>query len=401
MKKETNETTYFANEEMGNELNDVSINMDKPEVEESKGKTWKELSIGGTFGLLVAGGSLYASGAIKGDDSEALLAGAEAADSAQMEKPVETINNDPVLLDENGEPVGLPAQSKIDNTLAEPATPTSRATQSQHAPEAAASHRSDDSHFDNAHLNTPSRQTAPDHHIQEEDIVSTIEEANNAHTYTGVGIEEHPVNIIILDDDLSFAEAFATARAELGSGAAFCWRGGVYGTFNEAEWHSLSHGEQAQFTNVAVQEAAQTNYLANYQHTPHHHVRFTEGDVVNDHIAEGGAYDDTDDHVIAIDDDDVEIIESVNSDFDEQPQIIAMENSLDDLLAPDENMPLDIDTIDENDGLNAIAAIISDMSDMGADNDSMYDTMMPSNDYSTSDDSMPDYVSDADTADII
>ena len=61
----------------------------------------------------------------------------------------------------------------------------------------------------------------------------------------------------------------------------------------------------------------------------------------------------------------------------------------------------DIDTIDENDGLNAIAAIISDMSDMGADNDSMYDTMMPSNDYSTSDDSMPDYVSDADTADII
>ena len=64
-------------------------------------------------------------------------------------------------------------------------------------------------------------------------------------------------------------------------------------------------------------------------------------------------------------------------------------------------MPLDIDTIDENDGLNAIAAIISDMSDMGADNDSMYDTMMPSNDYSTSDDSMPDYVSDADTADII
>lgn len=123
--------------------------------------------------------------------------------------------------------------------------------------------------------------------------------------------------------------------------------------------------------------------------------------MVNDHIAEGGAYDDTDDHVIAIDDDDVEIIESVNSDFDEQPQIIAMENSLDDLLAPDENMPLDIDTIDENDGLNAIAAIISDMSDMGADNDSMYDTMMPSNDYSTSDDSMPDYVSDADTADII
>ena len=98
MKKETNETTYFANEEMGNELNDVSINMDKPEVEESKGKTWKELSIGGTFGLLVAGGSLYASGAIKGDDSEALLAGAESADSAQVEKPVETINNDPVLL---------------------------------------------------------------------------------------------------------------------------------------------------------------------------------------------------------------------------------------------------------------------------------------------------------------
>lgn len=48
-------------------------------------------------------------------------------------------------------------------------------------------------------------------------------------------------------DDMSFGEAFAAARQEVGPGGAFEWRGGVYGTYTAAEWNSMSAEEQAQY----------------------------------------------------------------------------------------------------------------------------------------------------------
>ena len=57
---------------------------DEATLVQSKGKPWKELSIGGTFGLLLAGGGIYASGIGKGADEDALLAGAQASDSVRV-----------------------------------------------------------------------------------------------------------------------------------------------------------------------------------------------------------------------------------------------------------------------------------------------------------------------------
>lgn len=63
------------------------------------------------------------------------------------------------------------------------------------------------------------------------------------------GIEEPPVesSVEILEahsvsDDMSFSEAFATARAEVGPGGAFSWRGHVYGTYrgDDPEWQEMS-----------------------------------------------------------------------------------------------------------------------------------------------------------------
>lgn len=45
-------------------------------------------------------------------------------------------------------------------------------------------------------------------------------------------------------DDMTFAEAFAAARAEAGAGAVFTWRGNVYSTYTEAEWMAMSADEQ-------------------------------------------------------------------------------------------------------------------------------------------------------------
>ena len=50
-------------------------------------------------------------------------------------------------------------------------------------------------------------------------------------------LEAHSVS-----DDMSFSEAFATARAEVGPGGAFVWHGQVYGTYrgDDPEWQEMS-----------------------------------------------------------------------------------------------------------------------------------------------------------------
>ena len=49
-------------------------------------------------------------------------------------------------------------------------------------------------------------------------------------------------------DEMSFSEAFASARAELGAGGYFVWHGNVYGTYYADEWNNMSEAEQNQFS---------------------------------------------------------------------------------------------------------------------------------------------------------
>lgn len=50
-----------------------------------------------------------------------------------------------------------------------------------------------------------------------------------------------------VNDSMSFNQAFAAARAELGAGGVFEWRGGVYGTYYATEWNSMSAAEKAEW----------------------------------------------------------------------------------------------------------------------------------------------------------
>ncbi len=45
-------------------------------------------------------------------------------------------------------------------------------------------------------------------------------------------------------DDMSFGEAFQTARAEVGPGGVFRWHGNIYNTYTEKEWNELSHTDK-------------------------------------------------------------------------------------------------------------------------------------------------------------
>ena len=47
-----------------------------------------------------------------------------------------------------------------------------------------------------------------------------------------------------VSDDMSFSEAFAAARAEVGPGGVFEWHGGVYGTYYADEWNTMTAEER-------------------------------------------------------------------------------------------------------------------------------------------------------------
>lgn len=55
------------------------------------------------------------------------------------------------------------------------------------------------------------------------------------------------VRVAQVDDSASFAHAFADARAQVGPGGVFEWRGKVYGTYYKEEWDNMSTAERAEY----------------------------------------------------------------------------------------------------------------------------------------------------------
>ena len=68
-------------------------------------------------------------------------------------------------------------------------------------------------------------------------------ESNLEHVTDG----EVPVATSAGDDDMSFAEAFAAAREEVGPGGVFEWHGNIYSTYTAEEWNNMSPEDRAEF----------------------------------------------------------------------------------------------------------------------------------------------------------
>lgn len=56
------------------------------------------------------------------------------------------------------------------------------------------------------------------------------------------------------NDDMSFGDAFAAARAEVGSGGVFHWHGGIYNTYTVEEWNAMTEAERNEFANSVKPE---------------------------------------------------------------------------------------------------------------------------------------------------
>ena len=50
-----------------------------------------------------------------------------------------------------------------------------------------------------------------------------------------------------VSDDMSFSEAFAAARTEVGSGGVFEWHGNIYSTFTEEEWNGMTPEQRDEY----------------------------------------------------------------------------------------------------------------------------------------------------------
>ncbi len=77
---------------------------------------------------------------------------------------------------------------------------------------------------------------------------SSNEESNNENVVI-------PDNVPIaesVNDDMSFSEAFAAAREEVGAGGVFEWNGNMYNTYTAEEWEDMTPEERSEFSDNFV-----------------------------------------------------------------------------------------------------------------------------------------------------
>lgn len=101
-----------------------------------------------------------------------------------------------------------------------------------------------------------------------------------------------------VNDDMSFGEAFAAARAEVGPGGCFEWHGNLYGTYTADEWNDMTAEQRAEWSD----------------HFSWNHIDHSSGNVAQhsttahaDHTAQA--------HITSTDDEDIEVV-SVNHEND-------------------------------------------------------------------------------------
>jgi len=87
--------------------------------------------------------------------------------------------------------------------------------------------------------------------VLKEEISELKEELSPTETFDVADMRvAHGVN-----ENMSFSEAFATARAEVGPNGVFSWHGNVYVTFNKDEWYSMSDSQRDAFVKQAISSA--------------------------------------------------------------------------------------------------------------------------------------------------
>lgn len=89
-----------------------------------------------------------------------------------------------------------------------------------------------------------------------------------------------------VNDDMSFGQAFAAARAEVGAGGCFEWHGNVYGTYTAEEWNNMSAEQRAEYGNHFKWNNLDHSHSDVVQHSAQHGSSTAQSETGQEHAVE-------------------------------------------------------------------------------------------------------------------
>lgn len=223
----------FDNEETNEESVNKTEDKKTAPKSEKKSNGWAKMAIGGVTGVFMGAASMYAGKPFL--DDAAFGEGHTLAD----------------FLEEHGidAPDWLRPKVKPQSPIAEAHEPDKNGTDSE-----------------GSGMETSANETMPGSDSVTElptgpaQAVAGFEKTSQVHEDATIPPIGGPLQVAHVDDSLSFAEAFAQARAEVGPGGVFHWHGGVFNTYTEAEWDSMSAADRSDFAQHVAPEV--------HHHTP-------------------------------------------------------------------------------------------------------------------------------------
>jgi hypothetical protein len=202
------------------------------------------------------------------------------------------------------------------------------------------------------------------------------------------------IRIAQVDDSDSFAEAFADARAQVGPGGAFEWRGHVYNTYYEEEWNNMSTEERANFQTrvdyqLVVGDSATSVTPSAITTTQSEPIIEANAEMVDEQSAQGGI------KVLGVE----TIVDPQGNQMTIAGIEIEDEQAL--LVDVDNNGVMDVILVDENHDGQVSENEIYDVSDAGIGTADLQQHMAATQTpdmYMANGDGMPDYMNDADVS---
>lgn len=207
-------------------------------------------------------------------------------------------------------------------------------------------------------------------------------------------------------DDMSFSQAFAAARAEVGAGGAFEWHGNVYGTYLADEWNSMSPAEQQAYNNHfawSQHHSTTTTTTAQTQHEDRPDIEeirvdaSAETQVADNHASNETHATNDDDVALVVDDDTPEVVVLGVAEHEESGAVIGgmlVDGEEVFLIDIDNDGTFDVLAVDANHDGTFDADEVTDISDQQITVNDLQtlandDAMLAANDME------PDYVNDA------
>lgn len=113
--------------------------------------------------------------------------------------------------------------------------------------------------------------------------VSGEEKQDAASTASSPTADKQPAKVGEVSDDMSFTDAFNSARAQVGAGGVFHWHGGIYSTYTADEWDNMTATNREEYAQTIKPEIRademENSYVAEAHTTSHSQTVDAKADV--------------------------------------------------------------------------------------------------------------------------